>query len=226
MQILFWLALGWLLNRLWRRFHARRACRESGPCGGAADTGKAAGSAPLSAEPDHPQPFGYKMNWAAVRCQEPERVMAALKPQGRQAANWRTGMAAAYAGRGLFVSPCLDGFVLVVGRDLPAAGMEEPSFSEIQIFCSHRVSSCYSWELYAAGACVRRYAYEDSRVEETGPLTPAEQALGFDRFSGADRESGRVPDEEDVLDLAAAWGIDPRFEKKTYPPSTGWLCTL
>lgn len=152
--------------------------------------------------------------------------MAALKPRRCQAANWRTGMAAAYAGQGIFVSPCLDGFVLAAGRDLPAVGEAETSFSEVQIFCSHRVSSCYSWELYAAGACVRRYAYEDSRVEESGPLTPAEQALGFDRFPGADREGGRVPDEEDVLDLAAAWGIDPRFEKKTYPPSTGWLCTL
>ena len=31
-------------------------------------------------------------------------------------------------------------------------------------------------------------------------------------------------EEEDVLDIAAAWGIDPRFERKTYPPAAGWVC--
>ena len=35
-----------------------------------------------------------------------------------------------------------------------------------------------------------------------------------------------TPDGPVPVGYKAAWGIDPRFEKKTYPPSAGWLCTL
>ena len=27
------------------------------------------------------------------------------------------------------------------------------------------------------------------------------------------------------MDIAASWGVDPRFER-TYSPSVGWLCRL
>lgn len=72
-----------------------------------------------------------------------------------------------------------------------------------------------------AGRCVRAYCYEDGAVTwDEGPLTPEEQALGL-----ADGEAAeRAPGEEDVLDVAAAWGIDPRFERKIYPPASGWVC--
>ena len=239
MRILLLIALGWLLGRLWRRFQTWKNHRKLvaqlkalGVYGGTVDTGKAAKKPPepveISAEPDGPVPFGYKTSWAAIRCEDPERVIAALRPRSRQAANWQTGMDAAYAGQGLFVSPCLDGFVLVIGRTLPFAREEQNQFSEVQLFCSHRVGSCYSWEKYVAGTCVRTYAYEDSYVEASGPLTPEELALGFDRFPQAEQAEGgeNVPGEEDVLNIAAAWGVDPRFEKTTYPPSAGWLCTI
>ena len=75
----------------------------------------------ISTEPDGPVPFGYKTCWTAVRCEDPERVIAALKPRSRQAANWSTGLAAAYAEPSVvFVSPCLDGFVLVIGAYVPS----------------------------------------------------------------------------------------------------------
>ena len=53
-------------------------------------------------------------------------------------------------------------------------------------------------------------------------------ALGFDRFpkAGQADDGENDPGEEDVLNIAAAWGVDPRFEKTTYPPSAGWLCTV
>ena len=82
------------------------------------------------------------------------------------------------------------------------------------------------------GETVRKYAYEaeaeDTVFADIGPLTPEELALGFDRFPQAEQAEGgeNVPGEEDVLNIAAAWGVDPRFEKTTYPPSAGWLCTI
>ena len=63
---------------------------------------------------------------------------------------------------------------------------------------------------------------------QTGELTAQEIALGFGRFPQKGREDRceANPTEEDVLDLAAAWGVDPRMEAAAYPPSAGWICTV
>ena len=103
----------------------------------------------------------------------------------------------------------------------------EERFPEVQYFASYRVSSAYCWARYVDGACVRAHRMEEDEVLwDEGDLTPEELALGFDRFPHAGREHGgrQFPDEESVLDIAAAWGVDPRFQKKTYPPSVSWVC--
>ena len=63
--------------------------------------------AQVSQEPDGPVPFGYKTTWMALRCDDPERVISALRPRLRQSANWTTGLAAVEAQmeRRVFVSP-------------------------------------------------------------------------------------------------------------------------
>ena len=179
--------------------------------------------------PDGPMPFGYKTAWLAVKCEDPARVLAALEPSSCQTANWATGLAAAYGGQGRFVSPCLDGFVLVVGgEELPEGGGRlAAQFPAVQFFASHRVSGYCRWGMYENGVLTREYCHADGALlRDEGGWTPEELALGFARFPRQDWPEGEdFPDEEDVLDLAAAWGVDPRFEKKTYPPSTGWLCT-
>ena len=243
MRILFFVALGWLRSKLWQRLQAWRDHRklvgqlkELGVYGGTVDTGKVrkkpAEPKEISTEPDGPVPFGYKTCWTAVRCEDPERVIAALKPRSRQAANWSTGLAAAYAEPSVvFVSPCLDGFVLVIGAYVPSETWED-LHTQVQMFCNYRVSDSYGWMKQMNGETVRKYAYEaeeeDTVFADIGPLTPEELALGFDRFpkAGQADDGENDPGEEDVLDIAAAWGVDPRFEKTTYPPSTGWLCTV
>ena len=187
---------------------------------------------PLDDTPDGPVPFGYKMGWLAVKCEDPHRLMEVLGLRDPQPANWTTGLArAGYQGR-VFVSPALDGYVLAVGlwaddlEDVP--GRTErlvDTFSEVQFFGTHRISDYHYWTKYVDGKVVRDYIYQDAGVVwDEGDLTPEELALGFERFSGMDRESGWFPGEEDVLDIAAAWGVDPRFQKKAYPPSVGWVC--
>ena len=184
----------------------------------------------LDDTPDGPVPFGYKTSWAAVKCGSPDEVINALQLSGRRA-GWTTGLAAAMRGQGLFVSPCLDGYVLLVGRN--SWGACKGHFPEVHAFTSYRNCDCYGWTLYRDGRKLREFAYESDRVMvDDGPLTPEEQALGFDAFpreykmpESTERSDMRLPDEEDVLNIAAAWGIDPRFEDQTYPPSVGWLCT-
>lgn len=77
--------------------------------------------------------------------------------------------------------------------------------------------------LYRNHQPVRGYFYADGQVEwEIGDLTPEELALGFDAFphQGQD-DSDDFPDEEKVLEIADAWGIDTFFEKEEYPPAVG-----
>lgn len=175
---------------------------------------------------ERPVPFGYKTSWFAVRCDDPERVIASLLPLSRQSCDWGNGLALSCSGSDrVFVSPCLDGFVLVIG-DAPFYRLQElaGSFEEVQAFFSYRTSDCYSWTKYIRGELVRAYTCLDNIVDEDhGELTPEELALGFDRFSP---DGSEWPNEEDVLSIAAAWGIDTKFEKKTYPPATGWLCAV
>ena len=205
----------------------------------AADREKAidpSGQAPaeLSPKPDTPGPFGYKTAWLAVRCGDPQEAASAMHCRQLTPANWKTGLSCcAQSGGGLFFSPALDGFVLVIGGELFSLAYRRKAlealaaqFPGVQYFASHRVSSSYCWARYEAGRCVRAYCQEDGAVTwNVGALTPEEQALGFDAFALPPGEAAaRGPGEEDVLDIAAAWGIDPRFEKKTYPPAVGWVC--
>lgn len=189
---------------------------------------------PLSDQPDTPQPFGYKTAWLAVKCDEAERVMDALSFfNQRTPANWASGLAAAEAGAGTFVTPCLDGWVLAINFYESARGLIEGlagAFPEAQYFCTHRVTEYHTWVKYVDGKTVRDYCYSGEQGEvlwDEGELTVEEIALGFDRFPRKDRDwtdDVHLPDEEDVLDVAAAWGVDPRFEQTDYPPSLGWVC--
>lgn len=190
--------------------------------------------APLAARPEAPVPFGYKTAWAAVRCDDPRRVMAALGLEGARESGWREGLALAGRDGQVFVSPCLEGFVLAVGleetlgraEDLPRWAAE---FGEVQFFATHRVAEYHRWGRYAGGRLIRDYCWcgEEGKVlRDVGLPTPEELALGFDRFPrpGREEEDTPLPDEEAVLAIAAAWGVDPKFRKTAYPPSTGWVC--
>ena len=183
--------------------------------------------------PDGPVPFGYKTAWLALQCDDPRKAAGAMHCRQLTPASWETGLArCAQSGGGLFFSPVLDGFVLVIGGDLFSLAHRRKALEalaaqcpRVQYFASHRVSSSCCWARYEAGRCVRAYCCEDGAVTwDEGALTPEEQALGFDVFALPDGAAGRAPGEEDVLDIAAAWGIDPRFERKDYPPAAGWVC--
>lgn len=190
----------------------------------------------LSTEPDAPVPFGYKTGWLAVRCQDPQRVLTALDALDIRLANWSTGLSAVGGpDERVFVSPVLSGWVLAVGllelgdsRVLLERLAEE--FEEVQFFATHRVTEYYTWIKYENGVLVRDYCYcgdQGAVLRDVGELTAAERVMGFDRFPhpGEEDTCEHFPCEEDVLDIAAAWGLDPRFGK-TYLSSVGWLCIV
>ena len=185
------------------------------------------------AVPEPPVPFGYKTGWLCVRSEDPQAVMAALGLYGVPC-GWTAGLERGRKDGAVFVSPVLDDFVLVIGwitEELDELAALAEKFPEMQYYASHRVVEYCAWASFRAGELFRAYAYVGDQGEvpwDEGALTPEETALGGESFPRQDEEpdwdSIEYPNEETVLSLAAAWGIDPTFSKKQYPASVGWLC--
>jgi len=189
--------------------------------------------------PDKPRPFGYKTSWICVKCDSSEQVIDKLGLKNAARANWEVGIS--QTRDRVFVSPPLDGYVLAVGYDtfgfMPSVDKEletlkavAAKFDEVQCFSSYRVSDFYAWAKFVKGELVRGYGFAggDGMVYlNEGELTPEEENLGFDSFIKRDEddwESAEFPDEENVIEIADAWGIDPLFEDNDYPEAFGYIC--
>ena len=156
--------------------------------------------------------------------------MDALGLRERKTANWTAGLAGVSAGR-WFVSPALEGWVLVIGagdRQVPWERFTALSrrFREAQVFGADREKAVYLWARAENGACTRAYGISRGQVVlDRGELTAEEIALGFGRVprkNAAAREG--FPDGDAVLDIAAAWSVDPMLEDGPWAPGLGWLC--
>lgn len=189
------------------------------------------------AVPDKPVPFGYKNSWLCIKAGSPEEVIEKMGLKNPRVSSWNDGIYGKYGG--VFVSPVLDGYVLVVGwegdiLDTDPARLDElaKKFPELQFFSTHRVSDYYVWVKYVGGEMLRGYGYCGGEGEvflNKGDLTAEETELGLTNLipdTDADWDSYELADEQNVLDVAAAWGIDTLFHRKTYPESTGFLCDI
>jgi hypothetical protein len=75
--------------------------------------------------PDKPQPFGFKVNWLALKTSDPLAVVDALDLKETTPANWESGLAVVYEyDPWIFVSPPVGGWVLAVGVSLPYPTLE------------------------------------------------------------------------------------------------------
>lgn len=187
--------------------------------------------------PDKPVPFGYKNSWLCVKANSPEEVIEKVGLKNPRVSGWNDGVYGKH--NDVFVSPVLDGYVLVVRwegdiLDTNPAQLDElaKKFTELQFFSTHRVSDYHVWVKYVGGEMIRGYGYCGGNGEvflNKGEVTPEEAELGLDNLipdSEADWDDYEFPDEQNVLEIAAAWGIDTLFHKKTYPESTGFICDV
>ncbi|MDE6728444.1 MAG: hypothetical protein K2J80_10980, partial [Oscillospiraceae bacterium] len=113
--------------------------------------------------PDKPVPFGYKNSWLCVKANSPEEVIEKVGLKNPRVSNWKDGV---YSNRGVFVSPVLDGYVLVVSwgldvLDTNPALLDELArkFTELQFFSTHRVSEYHAWVKYIGGEMLRGYGW-------------------------------------------------------------------
>ncbi len=188
--------------------------------------------------PDKPQPFGYKSSWLCIKGTTPEQVISALGLKNSVPANWASGMA--QLRDKVFVSPVVRGYVLVIDYDtfqggdadaeIDALTASARNFAEMQCFATHRVVDFHTWAKFVDGELVRAYGWLGESGEvylNQGDITSEEDELGFDGFIQSDDDdwdSVEFPDEESVIEIAAAWGVDPMFSDGDYEYGVGYLC--
>ena len=181
---------------------------------------------------DLPRGFGYKIAWLAISADAPESVAEMLDYHcDVQSMNWTEGIAAAYSGDHVFVTPAVQGWVFAVGFDvwprdphhlLPLS----VRFGKALGFASHRVSSAYAWAKAVEGDMQRWFDIGDSEIlANEGEVTPVERNLGlsWDNLEALCLEV----DEEHVLQVAGGWSINPmELDYLDEPRVNGLVCRI
>ena len=227
----------WVLYRFWR---SKRRARTT-----VTATVPQTLAVPLDPTPDSPIQFGYKNSWLAIQAPTTEAVAEAAGISDLRPANWRTGILAA-SESGVFLTPPVSGWVLIVGYSLPDLDPDRRDdwesllrplaarFRQVCYFGTQRVVGYNAWAKFADGQLVRALAYVGERGEilvNEGTPTPEEITLNH-KFSslppgpleGSEDDYPPTPDEEDVLDMAAAWSVSTRELPDLAPnPSSGWV---
>jgi hypothetical protein len=163
--------------------------------------------------------FGYKTAWLAARTDDTAAVARALQLTQVTELSWEEGIEASDHDV-VFVSPPTEGWVLAVGFELAdhppdVVALSAQLGTEVQFFATHRVVEAHHWEHAATGTLKRRLRYvgERNEAQAIGEPTAIERALGLDWTTerpSPPPDEAAVPDEETVMQVAAAWGIDPR----------------
>jgi hypothetical protein len=186
--------------------------------------------------PDAPRAFGCSMAWLAIRSDDAETVIGALRLEAASHCNWNSGIGAVYddwlgAAR-VFVSPPVDGWTFVTGLALPqplGTGFVDKCtpmlvdlgghFDEVQYFFSYPPIDYYAWARVKDGRLVRAFAVSDEGVIwNKGRPSKEERALGLRLFElrgvkGRKGDAGGElilhPTEDHVMRLGSRWSIDP-----------------
>ena len=179
--------------------------------------------------PDAPEAFGYKTFWFAIRTADSAAVVDALDFGPATPANWASGIAATYGEDDpqmpeswVFVSPPVDGWVLVTGARLPypVAIDEHPEigrkfdtvfarlmarFADVQFFGSYRVADLVTWARARGGQPERIFCYADGGVlTNFGEQTAEEAQLRFLDLSGLSPEEAS----DKIFSIAEERGLD------------------
>ena len=203
----------------------------------------------VDTKPDSPIGLGYKNSWLAVRSERSEAVISFLAIDRLQSGNWKSGCIAAYNG-GMFVTPPINGWVLVFTSKIPTPDTESDAeewtalmkslsekFGESQFFGTHRIVGYNAWAQFVHGHEVRAYAFSGESGEtlvDRGARTEAEIELGYRYFDSNsheskddsywDREDLCYPDEDHVMALAGKWSVNPSsIGELNLPQSIGWV---
>jgi hypothetical protein len=185
-------------------------------------------SQPGLSEARKPKPllFDSPNRWLAVRNSNPEAVEVALGLHKVMACSWEQGMAEAQDFK-LFLSPPINGWILVFGLGLPDPSDDvDETFKlvlsasrrlgQVQFFSANRVVNSHAWVQADHGRILRAYAWSGTTLWNQGAFTTAEAELGLTCFGYAEAISQKLPhhephrgNAEKVPLLAGRWSLDP-----------------
>ncbi|MBI1842013.1 MAG: hypothetical protein HYR88_14330 [Verrucomicrobia bacterium] len=171
--------------------------------------------------------FDAPFRWLAIRGSNPATIQAALGLRNPKPCSWEEGMHWALDHR-LFISPSVNGWILVMGSDLPDPA-DDPDRSyhfltrmsrelgEVQFFSMNRMFSHHAWVMLERGRVRRAYAHAGETLWNEGEATEAEKGLRIitydycqapakSFFSHIDPLGAAT---EKVAALAARWSVDP-----------------
>jgi hypothetical protein len=151
--------------------------------------------------------------WLAVRTLEPEAVRAVLANKDE-----------------FFISPRVNGWVIVTGHGLPDPGDDVDAchlfltalsreLGHVQFFHMEKFSAHHAWARMDEGCVTRAFAWAGGTIWNQGAQTMAETGLDMKCFAyGEDSEIGSwmmktiaAANVEKIPLLAARWSVDPEI---------------
>ncbi|HVY72334.1 MAG TPA: hypothetical protein VHH73_20535 [Verrucomicrobiae bacterium] len=186
--------------------------------------------------------FKHPCRWLAIRCLNPPAVRDALDLQDATLCGWVEGLTR-LGDDHLFITPPLNGWVLVFGSALPAPEDDidrvfhflqnlSRQLGEVQYFAANRVVDHHAWARMVDGRVRRAYAWTGETVWNDGEKTDAERRLSLRCLHyGETRQtlfgSNDRPNADRIFALAARWSLDPTtIEPVTERHSQGILGSL
>ncbi len=171
--------------------------------------------------------FEAPARWLAIRSQNPQMIQTALSVHNSRACSWSDALATPFEPR-LFISPPVNGWIVVMGCDLPdpADDIDEcfkfltslsRKLGEVQFFSRNRAVAHHGWARVQDGEVLRAYVWAGETLWNQGALTDTERKLKFRCLTYTESSEVLGLAEREVLDsntdrvarLAAAWSIDP-----------------
>jgi len=163
--------------------------------------------------------------WLAIRSDNPMEVQEALSLDNPIQCSWIECMD---GGNTLFITPPVNGWLFVVGTDLPSPTFDVDAcfhfltalsrkLGRVQFFQADPVLGHHAWVRMEWGRVVRAYAWADTTVWNQGLKTTAEIELGLKCFAyGVDCSTFKwratdlpAANVDKVSLLAARWSMDP-----------------
>jgi hypothetical protein len=177
-------------------------------------------------------------SWLAIRSRNLSAVQTALGLNNPRPCTWTEAL---IGEQRLFVAPPVNGWILVIGSDLPEPADDidvcfrfllnlSLKLGHIQFFNANPAWNHHAWVRMEAGRVMRAYAWADGTLWNQGIKTPAELALGlkcFHYLATAGQLSPRQLDivaanTEKVPSLAQRWSLDPAtVEERMFAQASG-----
>ena len=177
----------------------------------------------LSWEPMFDAPF----RWLAIRGTSPAAIQLALGLRNPKPCSWEEGLHSAFDHR-LFVSPSVNGWILVMGTDLPDPAEDSDlsyhfltrlsrDLGEVQFFSMNRMFGHHAWVMLEKGRVVRAYAHAEETLWNEGEMTEDERSLRIVTYDYCEMPTKSFfhyadplgASTEKVTALAARWSVDP-----------------